>query len=83
MKNNPCQTLECNIIESDRLRTPQREAYAELARFTRASDAQEREIGIVLPQILCACCHRQMKFDRPSTSCTIEGADKNVLERRY
>ena len=49
MKKNPFQTREPNIIENDRLRTPQREAYAELVRFARAPDAQEREIGIVLP----------------------------------
>ena len=49
MENNPFQTREPNIIENDRLRTPQREAYVELARFASAPNAQERETGIVLP----------------------------------
>src|ERR1035438_4940080 len=49
MKNNPFQTREPNILENARIRTPQREAYAELARFASESDGQEREIGIVLP----------------------------------
>src|ERR1035438_9228614 len=49
MKNNPFQTREPNILENARIRTPQREAYAELARFAANSDGQEREIGIVLP----------------------------------
>src|SRR3972149_2615329 len=49
MKNNPFQTREPNIVENERLRTPQREAYAELARFASESDGLEREIGIVLP----------------------------------
>lgn len=49
MENNPFQTREPNILGNDRLRTPQREAYAELAAFASDFDAQEREIGIVLP----------------------------------
>ena len=49
MQDNPFQTREPNILENDRIRTPQREAYAELARFASESDGQEREIGIVLP----------------------------------
>jgi hypothetical protein len=49
MNNNPFQTREPNIIENKRIRTPQREAYAELAQFASESDGQEREIGIVLP----------------------------------
>jgi superfamily II DNA or RNA helicase len=49
VQNNPYQTREPNIVENDRLRTPQREAYEELARFAVESDGQEREIGIVLP----------------------------------
>jgi hypothetical protein len=46
---NPFQTREPNIVNNDRLRAPQREAYAELATFATDGDAQEREIGIVLP----------------------------------
>jgi superfamily II DNA or RNA helicase len=49
MQNNPFQTRQPNIEQNDRLRTPQREAYAELATFAANSDGQEREIGIVLP----------------------------------
>jgi len=49
MQNNPFQTREPNIPQNTRLRTPQREAYAELARFAAESDGQEREVGIVLP----------------------------------
>ncbi len=49
MQNNPFQTREPNIELNDRIRTPQREAYAELASFAANSDGQEREIGIVLP----------------------------------
>jgi superfamily II DNA or RNA helicase len=49
MQNNSFQTRQPNIEQNDRLRTPQREAYAELATFAANSDGQEREIGIVLP----------------------------------
>jgi superfamily II DNA or RNA helicase len=49
MQNNPFQTREPNIAENLQIRTPQREAYAELAKFATGTDAQEREIGIVLP----------------------------------
>ncbi len=49
MGNNPFQTREPNIIGNSRIRTPQREAYAELAQFANAPGSQEREIGIVLP----------------------------------
>lgn len=49
MNNNPFQNRAPNITENDRLRTPQREAYAEMARFAADSGEQEREIGIVLP----------------------------------
>jgi len=49
MNNNPFQTREPNIVENAQLRTPQREAYAKLAAFAAAGDAEEREIGIVLP----------------------------------
>jgi superfamily II DNA or RNA helicase len=49
MQNNPFQTREPNITGNDHLRTPQREAYAELAKFASDPDAEQREIGIVLP----------------------------------
>src|ERR1039457_6493715 len=49
MQDNPFQTREPNIVQNDRIRTPQREAYAELANFAANPDEQEREIGIVLP----------------------------------
>jgi superfamily II DNA or RNA helicase len=49
MNNNPFQNREPNITENDHLRTPQREAYAEMAGFATDSGEQEREIGIVLP----------------------------------
>lgn len=49
MQNNPYQTREPSILKNGQLRTPQREAYAELIKFACESDGQEREIGIVLP----------------------------------
>jgi superfamily II DNA or RNA helicase len=49
MKGNPFQTREPNIAQNDRIRTPQREAYAELVHFAANANAQEREIGVVLP----------------------------------
>jgi superfamily II DNA or RNA helicase len=49
MQNNPFQIREPNILENSRIRIPQREAYAELAKFGADSFGQEREIGIVLP----------------------------------
>ena len=49
MENNPFQTREPSISGNPRLRTPQQEAYAELARFAGNLDEQEREVGIVLP----------------------------------
>ena len=49
MKNGPFQTREPSVIGNLRLRTPQREAYAELNRFARNPSEQEREVGIVLP----------------------------------
>lgn len=48
MDNNPFQTREPNIAGNARIRTPQREAYAELAKFG-LDETREREIGIVLP----------------------------------
>ena len=49
MENGPFQTREPSVIGNPRLRTPQREAYAELNRFARNPSEQEREVGIVLP----------------------------------
>lgn len=49
MQNNPFQTRPPNIIGNERIRTPQQEAYAELLKFADDVNAQEREIGIVLP----------------------------------
>ena len=49
MENNPFQTREPSVSGNPRLRTPQREAYAELTRFAGNPDEQEREVGIVLP----------------------------------
>ena len=49
MENNPFQTREPSISGNPRLRAPQQEAYAELARFGGNPDEQEREVGIVLP----------------------------------
>ncbi len=49
MENNPFQTREPSITGNPRLRTPQREAYAELAGFAGNPDEQNREVGIVLP----------------------------------
>jgi hypothetical protein len=42
-------TREPNITQNDLLRTPQREAYAELVNFAANPEGQDREIGIVLP----------------------------------
>lgn len=49
MENNPFQTRDPSVSGNPRLRTPQREAYAELVRFAGNPDEQEREVGIVLP----------------------------------
>ena len=49
MGTNPFQTREPAVSGNLLLRTPQREAYAELARFAGNADEQEREVGIVLP----------------------------------
>jgi hypothetical protein len=49
MQSNPFQTREPNIAQNDLIRTPQREAYAELVSFAANSEGQDREIGIVLP----------------------------------
>ena len=49
MENNPFQTREPWVNNNSLLRTPQREAYAELARFAGNPDSKDREVGIVLP----------------------------------
>lgn len=49
MQNNPFQTRAPSITGNPRLRTPQREAYAELADFAANPEEQDREVGIVLP----------------------------------
>ena len=49
MENNPFQTREPSILDNPRLRTPQREAFTELASFAGNPNEQEREVGIVLP----------------------------------
>ena len=49
MQNNPFQTRKPSITGNPRLRTPQWEAYAELAGFAENPDEREREVGIVLP----------------------------------
>jgi len=49
MQNNPFQTREPNIANNERIRAPQREAYAELADFAADPGEKDREIGIVLP----------------------------------
>ncbi len=49
MRSNPFQTREPYIAQNALLRTPQREAYAELVSFAANSEGQDREIGIVLP----------------------------------
>lgn len=46
---NPFQTRDPSVSDNPRLRTPQREAYAELADFARNADEKEREVGIILP----------------------------------
>lgn len=49
MGDSPFQTREPSISGNHRLRTPQREAYAELVGFVQKQDEPEREVGIVLP----------------------------------
>ena len=50
MKNNVFRTLVPQINDNPLLRTPQREAFAKLARFARSpNQEEEREVGIVLP----------------------------------
>ncbi len=49
MADNPFQDRTPFIERNDRIRTPQREAYAELAVFAHSSDESLREVGIILP----------------------------------
>ncbi len=49
MQNNPFQTREPSITGNPRIRTPQQEAFAELAVFAENPNEQEREVGVVLP----------------------------------
>jgi superfamily II DNA or RNA helicase len=46
---NPFQVRHPHIIDNPKIRTPQREAYAELETFAQGNADQDREIGIVLP----------------------------------
>ena len=48
MEGNPYQVIEPNIGGNNKLRTPQKEAFAQLVEFA-AEAASEREVGIVLP----------------------------------
>ncbi len=49
MDGNPFQLREPNIKQNKRLRSPQREAYEELAEFALSEGGEDREVGIVLP----------------------------------
>lgn len=49
MRDNPFQSRLPSITGNPRLRTPQREAYAELAAFAGNPEEHDREVGIVLP----------------------------------
>lgn len=49
MSNNPFQVRTPNVENNDRVRVPQREAFAELVVFAEGSDGSEREVGIILP----------------------------------
>ncbi len=49
MDNNPFQTRVPSICGNPQLRTPQQEAYEQLAAFAGEDNRNEREIGIVLP----------------------------------
>lgn len=46
---NPFQSRTPSILDNDNLRTPQREAYAALDKFSNEDNGQDREVGIVLP----------------------------------
>lgn len=48
VQNNPFQTRQPSINGNPRLRTPQRETYAQLVEFAQTV-GDEREVGIVLP----------------------------------
>lgn len=49
MPKNPFQSRTPFILRNDCLRTPQREAYVALAKFSNENNGQDREVGIVLP----------------------------------
>lgn len=49
MDGNPFKTRTPSIAGNSCIRTPQREAYAELAAFAGNPDELDREVGIVLP----------------------------------
>lgn len=46
---NPFQNRIPSILDNEHLRTPQREAYAALDKFSNEDNGQDREVGIVLP----------------------------------
>lgn len=74
-----------HIIENNRRRTPQWKAYVCWLDSLECRAHRNAESGSCLPQILCACCHRQLKLriDYPSTSCGIEVASSKLHERRH
>lgn len=45
---NPFQTRTPNVLDNQKVRVPQREAFGALAEFAR-TDGDEREVGIILP----------------------------------
>jgi hypothetical protein len=49
MPHNPFQSREPNITGNDRIRTPQREAYAEMAKFASESDAKSGRLESCCP----------------------------------
>ena len=46
---NPFQTREPSIAGNPRIRAPQQEAFAALSDYAQNGEAEEREVGIVLP----------------------------------
>jgi hypothetical protein len=49
VENNPFQVREPVILDNAKIRTPQKEAYAELVKFAADGTVDDREVGIVLP----------------------------------
>jgi superfamily II DNA or RNA helicase len=49
VENNPFQVREPVILGNAKIRTPQKEAYAELVKFAADGTVDDREVGIVLP----------------------------------